>query len=206
MLYVLYDFFIEISISCDLEIFKYCQPFTELSLSLQKSQTVLHVPCSPFPILLWHFSFPVHDFWDSLQDNLKEYGWGWIPMSQFSNLIPHSAFRVILSIPCFPCSVPCPLFPQTSTTTTTSFMLSLLLLKMAAKKGLPHRSDHSYDDRDDLFFDSDNERDTADIVDNSDEGKLILRFWNLFLFVLYLRVSWCASLNFSLVLYFIGLD
>eukprot|EP00794_Sanderia_malayensis_P013952 gene13952-15408_t len=40
---------------------------------------------------------------------------------------------------------------------------------MAATKGLPHRSDHSYDDRDDLFFDSDNERDSGEIVDNSDE-------------------------------------
>ena len=38
-------------------------------------------------------------------------------------------------------------------------------------KGLPHRSDHSYDERDDLFFDSDDERDSADVADNSDEGK-----------------------------------
>ena len=44
---------------------------------------------------------------------------------------------------------------------------------MAASKGLPHRSDHSYDDRDDIFFDSDDERDATDIADNSDEGNLL---------------------------------
>ena len=38
-----------------------------------------------------------------------------------------------------------------------------------ASSGLAHRSDHSYDERDDLFFDSDDER-AADIMDNSDEG------------------------------------
>lgn len=42
--------------------------------------------------------------------------------------------------------------------------------KMAGSKGLPHRSDHSYDERDDLFFDSDDEKDSPELADNSDEG------------------------------------
>ena len=40
----------------------------------------------------------------------------------------------------------------------------------AVSKGLPHRSDHSYDERDDIFFDSDDDKDSAELVDNSDEG------------------------------------
>ena len=39
---------------------------------------------------------------------------------------------------------------------------------------LPHRSDHSYEERDDLFFISDDERDSADLAENSDEGKCLL--------------------------------
>ena len=41
---------------------------------------------------------------------------------------------------------------------------------MTTAKGPAHRSDHSYDERDDIFFDSDDERDSADVGDNSDEG------------------------------------
>ncbi|XP_065055539.1 sin3 histone deacetylase corepressor complex component SDS3-like isoform X2 [Rhopilema esculentum] len=40
---------------------------------------------------------------------------------------------------------------------------------MTTAKGPAHRSDHSYDERDDIFFDSDDERDSADAGDNSDE-------------------------------------
>ena len=41
-----------------------------------------------------------------------------------------------------------------------------------ASKGLSHRSDHSYEERDDIFFDSDDERDSVDLVEHSDEGNL----------------------------------
>ena len=44
-------------------------------------------------------------------------------------------------------------------------------------KTMPHRSDHSYEERDDLFFISDDERDSADLAENSDEGKELSFFF-----------------------------